>query len=600
MTSNIVSIMNRHTGMVLEQNLLNNSVQAFDSGLDEPTHQWYRIPVGGGYFVYKNVATGNVLDHWDIKEGAGNTVAMSDDVKDPKRQWFEVKLGDVFIGLRNRASRLFIDHYASREIRTSGEDSTYVERHWSLICHQPPCTTREIVTIKNSESDCLLEHSEEIQAVESRATSANQQWQRIPVGTEGYFVYKNVGTQMVLSLSQQGVEAKSDDGDDATQHWRECNLVGGLVALQNRAYACILRQANQGSIFAMNMNIRDANDLWSTKRAQPIQGTFYHDHKSQDSWMAQLESMPPVAGPVEDAPSQRESRNDDQGWIIHPSEVSFEPKPIAEGSFGTVYRAKWAQTTVVVKTIEITSPKDKMRFQREAKLWSKLRHSNIVPFYGANFTTEPFFIVSEFAENGTLNDYLAKGNVGLKAKWQLMHQVAVGLSYLHRKNIIHGDLKGDNIVLSKQGVAMLTGFSFLDSGSCSVLAMRDRLGALQWRAPEFIAILAERPTFASDIFSLGMCIIAAVNGAKYPWGNFDSAAVRKCYEERRIPVKRPHCMTEDQWELVGKMVAFEWKVRPKLDDVLEHLANFASTEERSIPVQFANKQKLPLNQQEID
>ncbi|KAG6945753.1 hypothetical protein JG688_00016402 [Phytophthora aleatoria] len=305
MTSNIVSIMNRHTGMVLEQNLLNNSVQAFDSGLDEPTHQWYRIPVGGGYFVYKNVATGNVLDHWDIKEGAGNTVAMSDDVKDPKRQWFEVKLGDVFIGLRNRASRLFIDHYASREIRTSGEDST-----------------------------------------------------------------------------------------------------------------------------------------------------------------------------------------------------------------------------------------------------------NIVPFYGANFTTEPFFIVSEFAENGTLNDYLAKGNVGLKAKWQLMHQVAVGLSYLHRKNIIHGDLKRDNIVLSKQGVAMLTdfGFSFLDSGSCSVLAMRDRLGALQWRAPEFIANLAERPTFASDIFSLGMCIIAAVNGAKYPWGNFDSAAVRKCYEERRIPVKRPHCMTEDQWELVGKML----------------------------------------------
>ncbi|KAF1782795.1 Protein kinase-like domain [Phytophthora cactorum] len=430
--------MNRHTGMVLEQNLLNNSVQAFDSGLDEPTHQWCRIPVGGGYFVYKNVATGSVLDHWDIKEGAGNTVAMSDD------------------------------------IRTSGEDSTYVERHWSLIWRQPPCTTREIVTIKNFESDCLLEHSEEIQAVESRTTSANQQWLRILLTRKGTSFTKMSGRRWFFHSASK--------------------------ALKQR--------------------------LWHRVSCQ--MGSNYR------------------------------SRQDDQ----------------------------------------ITSPKDKMRFQREAKLWSQLRHSNIVPFYGANFTTEPFFIVSEFAENGTLNDYLAKGNVGLKAKWQLMHQVAVASATYTAKTLF----TGDNIVLSKQGVAMLTdfGFSFLDSGSCSVLAMRDRLGALQWRAPEYIANLAERPTFASDIFSLGMCIIAAVNGAKYPWGNFDSAAVRKCYEERRIPVKRPHCMTEDQWELVGKMVAFEWKVRPKLDDVLEHLANFASTEERSIPVQFANKQKLPLNQQEID
>ncbi|EEY68986.1 uncharacterized protein PITG_05142 [Phytophthora infestans T30-4] len=126
----IVSIMNRHTGMVLEQNLLNNSIQAFDSDLDESAHQWFRVPIGGGYFVYKNVATGNVLEHWDLKEGSGNTVAMSDDVNGPKRQWFEAKLGDIFIGLRNRASRLYIDHYGSREIRTSGEGCNYVEHRY--------------------------------------------------------------------------------------------------------------------------------------------------------------------------------------------------------------------------------------------------------------------------------------------------------------------------------------------------------------------------------------------------------------------------------------------------------------------------------------
>ncbi|EGZ06128.1 hypothetical protein PHYSODRAFT_389322, partial [Phytophthora sojae] len=126
----VVSIMNRHTGMVLEQNPIDNSIQALDSNLDDPTHQWYRIPVGSGYFAYKNVATGKLLDHWDAKEGHGNTVAISDDLKDPNHHWFETKLDDIFIVVRNRASRLFIDHGGFSEIRTSGEDCSYGERHW--------------------------------------------------------------------------------------------------------------------------------------------------------------------------------------------------------------------------------------------------------------------------------------------------------------------------------------------------------------------------------------------------------------------------------------------------------------------------------------
>ncbi|EGZ06131.1 hypothetical protein PHYSODRAFT_341432 [Phytophthora sojae] len=59
-----------------------------DSGLDDPTHQWYRIPVSSGYFAFKNGATGKLLDHWHAKEGYGNTVAISDGLKDPNRQWF--------------------------------------------------------------------------------------------------------------------------------------------------------------------------------------------------------------------------------------------------------------------------------------------------------------------------------------------------------------------------------------------------------------------------------------------------------------------------------------------------------------------------------
>ncbi|KAE8977879.1 hypothetical protein PR003_g24978 [Phytophthora rubi] len=573
MAPTIVSIMNRHTGMVLEQNSVDNSIQALDSGLDESTHQWFRIPVGSGYFAYKNVATGKVLDHWDAKEGPGNTVAMSDDVNDPNHHWFETKLGDIFIGLRNRTSRLFIDHYGSREIRTSGEDCSYVERHWCLIWHHPPTDTGdEIVTLRNFESGKFLEHNDSIQAVASRVTSTLHHWQRLPVGIDGYFAYKNVATGMGLSLSQQGVEAYDDDITSATHQWRECDVGGGLIALQNRAFVCMLRQTDEEAIHALNISIQGGNDLWKIERAQPVDLLENKPKQDVDVLKNFRLDEDPSYGNDEDF------RRDGPVWIIQPEEVVRHENPFAAGSFGSVYRAKWSHIDVVVKEIEVTSGKEKKRFLKEVKLWSELRHDNIVPFYGASLCQDKFFIVSKLAENGTLPSYL-KSVKGVA--WRMMLQVAAGLQYLHDHKIIHGDLKGNNIVVSKNGTAMLTdfGFSFLDSGSCSVMKMRDQLGALQWRAPEFVMNTAERPTFASDVYSLGMCIIAAVNGTEYPWGDFDSAAVRDCLRKREIRVEKPAGMTTNQWQFVKQMIAFETCDRPLLQNVLEELERFAFDEE---------------------
>ncbi|EGZ06127.1 hypothetical protein PHYSODRAFT_415543, partial [Phytophthora sojae] len=256
-------------------------------------------------------------------------------------------------------------------------------------------------------------------------------------------------------------------------------------------------------------------------------------------------------------------------WIIRSEEV-VRYEIIAAGSFWSVYRARWSHTDVVVKEIEVTSGKEKKRFLKEVKLWSELRHDNIVPFFDASLSEDKFFIVSKLAANGTLSSYLqsVKG-----VTWRMMFQVAAGLQYLHDHEIIHGDLKGNNIVVSKNGTAMLTdfGFSFLDSGSCSVMKMRDHLGALQWRAPEFVVNTAGRPTFASDVYSLGMCIIAAVNGTENPWGDFDSDTVRKCLRNREIRVEKPGAMTASQWGLVKQMIAYDTCDRPELKNVLEEL-----------------------------
>ncbi|KAL3661168.1 hypothetical protein V7S43_013777 [Phytophthora oleae] len=300
--------MNRHTGMALEQNLASNLVQALDFALVASTHQWLRIPLGSGYFVYKNVATGKLLEHWELKEGAGNTVAMSDDTNDPKCQWFESKYDDIFIGLRNRASRLFIDHFASSEIRTCAEDLTYVERHWCLIYHHPPRTTPEIVTLKNIESGYLLQ---KVKGIESCAITDT--WQRIPVGSEGYSIYKNAGTGKVLSLSHEGVDLVDADAQDAAQQWRECDIGEGWIAFQNRAFACMLRHSGSDEIDAKHRNIRELRDLWRVERIQP----------SGDVKTSSENSLHIV-------------ENDGPAWMIQPNEISCRSEAMTEG----IYYAK--------------------------------------------------------------------------------------------------------------------------------------------------------------------------------------------------------------------------------------------------------------------
>ncbi|KAG7376403.1 Leucine-rich repeat serine/threonine-protein kinase 2 [Phytophthora pseudosyringae] len=130
---------------------------------------------------------------------------------------------------------------------------------------------------------------------------------------------------------------------------------------------------------------------------------------------------------------------------------------------------------------------------------------------------------------------------------------------------------------------MLTdfGMSFFASGSCSVQAKRSSLGAMQWRAPEFVCQTAADPSFDSDVYSLGMCIIQAVQYAKYPWGNnLSSDEIRTLLcEGKPVVIDQPAEMTAPQWELVQRMIAFDRGSRPDLnEEILPALEQFANTE----------------------
>ncbi|POM59002.1 Serine/threonine protein Kinase [Phytophthora palmivora] len=244
-------------------------------------------------------------------------------------------------------------------------------------------------------------------------------------------------------------------------------------------------------------------------------------------------------------------------WFIPPHHVELGDH-IADGSFGAVYHGKWNGTDVVVKML-LADQFDMTRrrqFRYEADLWFSLNHGNLLKLYGVCHEGHPFF-VCERAMGGTLVQYARDKDH--ETIWRAISQVARGLEYLHSRGIVHGDLKGNNILVSDNASATvkLADFDF----GLSVIADVTRpsndegaVGAYRWKAPECLS--GSGPTFASDVYSFGMCIIEIVTG-EIPWGRtVPDAAVRHHVVERRSIPTCPVEFNISEWKIIEQMCSF--------------------------------------------
>ncbi|RLN95333.1 hypothetical protein BBJ28_00025048 [Nothophytophthora sp. Chile5] len=239
-------------------------------------------------------------------------------------------------------------------------------------------------------------------------------------------------------------------------------------------------------------------------------------------------------------------------WFVPQFEVETGDF-IAAGSFGSVYRGKWYGTEVVVKEIIFKKGHTQQKladFLREANTWFQLNHQNVVKMYGGCHVGRLVF-VCEYASQGSLDSFSkAEGRDPLRI-WSTLLSAATGLRYLHDVGVVHGDLKGNNILIGTDGVAKLTdfGLSFFRKNA-DLEAEQGAVGAYRWKSPE--CLNGGVATFASDIFSFGMCIIEAVSGA-YPWGNdMLDIAVKSHVKKGELPV-RPAMFEDDEWALVQQM-----------------------------------------------
>lgn len=214
-------------------------------------------------------------------------------------------------------------------------------------------------------------------------------------------------------------------------------------------------------------------------------------------------------------------------WIVPIHEISLEA-PIGSGRSGQTYAAQWRGVRVAVKVINLThhqeqdhlnsststSPPDISldilnEFYQEMKLVAKLRHPNIVLFLGAAIQPPTYCILYEYMECGALTYVLRRrksSSTSTKLNFfKIVHDIAVGMNYLHCSNIVHRDLKSGNILLDSHGTAKVSDFGL----SCVYhldqhVDMTAETGTYRWMAPEVIR--HETYSNTADVYSFGIVL----------------------------------------------------------------------------------------------
>lgn len=186
---------------------------------------------------------------------------------------------------------------------------------------------------------------------------------------------------------------------------------------------------------------------------------------------------------------------------------------LGKGAFGSVYRAlNWGTgETVAVKQIKLADlPKTELRvIMQEIDLLKNLDHPNIVKYQGFVKTPETLNIILEYCENGSLHSISKNfGRFPENLVALYMSQVLQGLVYLHEQGVIHRDIKGANILTTKQGLVKLADFGV--ASRATGLHESSVVGTPYWMAPEVIELTGA--TTASDIWSLGCTVIELLDG----------------------------------------------------------------------------------------
>lgn len=169
------------------------------------------------------------------------------------------------------------------------------------------------------------------------------------------------------------------------------------------------------------------------------------------------------------------------------------------------------------------------RFQIEARTIARLQHPHILPLYDYGSEDDILYLAMAYIEGGTLDDRIARGPMTLRSAEKTLREVASAMDYAHRQGVIHRDIKPGNILIDREGHALLADFGIAKIADSANLTGTGVVGTPAYMAPEQAqgGVVDHR----ADIYALGVVVYQMITGRQPFTGDTPMQVLLKVMQE---------------------------------------------------------------------